>query len=165
MLARVLSIVCVRLRIKVARVLVLPYRALIKFVDWLPLMVLKPKMTAVELFRYLLGACGRIIAQGYRSEKIYLCHGYNFFVVDWYLLRVEMNLGHPHKTRFWYLLGVFSKFSDKHTRHLCRRVPPPPPRGLSARAFLVTLLQTTNCCLRLTVSRYPSAGGRSRLPC
>ena len=25
-----------------------------------------------------------------------------------------MNLGHAHKTRFWYLLGVFSKFSDEH---------------------------------------------------
>ena len=38
--------------------------------DWLPLRVLKPKMTAAELSRYLLGACGKvIIAQGYRSEK------------------------------------------------------------------------------------------------
>ena len=37
--------------------------------DWLPLMVLNPKMTAAELSRYLLGACGKIIAQGYRSEK------------------------------------------------------------------------------------------------
>ena len=25
-----------------------------------------------------------------------------------------MNLGHTHKTRFWYLLGVFSKFSYEH---------------------------------------------------
>ena len=26
----------------------------------------------------------------------------------WNLLGVKMNLGHAHKTRFWYLLGVFS---------------------------------------------------------
>ena len=32
-------------------------------------MVLKPKMTAAELSRYLLGACGKIITQGYRFEK------------------------------------------------------------------------------------------------
>ena len=25
-----------------------------------------------------------------------------------------MNLGHAHKTRFWYLLWAFSKFSDEH---------------------------------------------------
>ena len=37
--------------------------------DWLPLRVLKPKMTAAEFSRYLLGACGKIIAQGNRSEK------------------------------------------------------------------------------------------------
>ena len=36
-----------------------------------------------------------------------------------------------HKTKFWYLLGVFSKFSDGHPRHFHRGVPlslsPPPP--------------------------------------
>ena len=39
-----------------------------------------------------------------------------------------MNLGHAHKTKFWYLLGVLSKFSDKHPRPFYRRVPPPPPQ-------------------------------------
>ena len=41
-----------------------------------------------------------------------------------------MKLGKGHKTRFWYRLGVFSKFSDEHPRHLYRGVPPgvkPPP--------------------------------------
>ena len=28
-----------------------------------------------------------------------------------------MNLGHAHKTRFWCLLGVLSKFSDERPRH------------------------------------------------
>ena len=28
-----------------------------------------------------------------------------------------MKLGKGHKTRFWYRLGVFSKFSDEHPRH------------------------------------------------
>ena len=37
-----------------------------------------------------------------------------------------MNLGHAHKTRFWYLLGVLSKFSNEHPRPFYRRVPPPP---------------------------------------
>ena len=33
---------------------------------------------------------------------------YNLLLLNWYLLGVKMNLGHAHKTRFWYLLGVFS---------------------------------------------------------
>ena len=37
-----------------------------------------------------------------------------------------MNLGHSHKTRFWYHLGVFSKISDEQPRHFYRGVPPPP---------------------------------------
>ena len=37
-------------------------------------------------------------------------------LLNWYLLGVEMNLGHGHKTRFWYLLWVLSKFSDEHPR-------------------------------------------------
>ena len=45
---------------------------------------------------------------------------------NWYLLGVEMNLGHAHKTRFLYLLGLLSKFSDEHPRPLYRRVALPP---------------------------------------
>ena len=41
-----------------------------------------------------------------------------------------MNLGHAHKPRFWYLLGVLSKFSNEHPRPFYRRVPLPPPRGV-----------------------------------
>ena len=47
-------------------------------------------------------------------------------------LGVEMNLGHAHKTRFWYLSGVFSKFSNEQPRHLHRGVP---PRALLAFHF------------------------------
>ena len=46
---------------------------------------------------------------------------YNLLLLNWYLLGVEMNLGHAHKTRFWYLLGVFS---DEHPRHFYRGVSP-----------------------------------------
>ena len=35
-----------------------------------------------------------------------------------------MNLGHAHETRFWNLLGVFSKFSDEHPHQFYRRVLP-----------------------------------------
>ena len=42
---------------------------------------------------------------------------YNLLLLNWYLLGMEMNLGHTHKTRFWYPLGLFSKFSDEHPRH------------------------------------------------
>ena len=35
-----------------------------------------------------------------------------------------MNLGQAHKTGFWYLLVMFSKFSDEHPRHFYRGVPP-----------------------------------------
>ena len=38
-----------------------------------------------------------------------------------------MNLGNAHETRFWYLLGVFSKFSDGCPCHFYRVVP----RGVS----------------------------------
>ena len=45
-------------------------------------------------------------------------------------------MGQAHKTRFWYRLGVFSKFSDEHPRHLYRGVPPgvkPPPPAPSSQ--------------------------------
>ena len=35
-----------------------------------------------------------------------------------------MNLGHTHKTKFWYLLGLFSKFSDEHPCHFIGEYPP-----------------------------------------
>ena len=38
-------------------------------------------------------------------------------------------MGHAHKTRFWYLLGVLSKFSDEHPRPFYRKVPPPGGGG------------------------------------
>ena len=34
-----------------------------------------------------------------------------------------MNLGHAHKTRFWFLSGVFSKFSDEHPRTFIGEYP------------------------------------------
>ena len=41
------------------------------------------------------------------------CHWHLSFQ-NWYLLRVKVNSKpHPHKMRFWYLLGVFSKSSDE----------------------------------------------------
>ena len=42
-----------------------------------------------------------------------------------------MSLGHANKKKkkFWYLLGMFSKFSDEHPHHFYRGVPPPPPLG------------------------------------
>ena len=33
-------------------------------------------------------------------------------------------MGHADKTRFWYLLGVLSKFYDVHPRLFYRRVTP-----------------------------------------
>lgn len=36
---------------------------------------------------------------------------------------MEINLGHAHKIRFWYLLGVSSKFPDEHPPHIYRGVP------------------------------------------
>ena len=59
--------------------------------------------------------------------KILQCEFYNFLLLNWFLfIGVEMNLGHAHETRFWYLLGVFSKFSDEHPLDFCRGVPLPP---------------------------------------
>ena len=58
--------------------------------------------------------------------KICSASYYNLLLLNWYLFGVEMNLGDSHKTRFWYLLEVFSKFSDEHPRHFIRGVPPPP---------------------------------------
>lgn len=45
--------------------------------------------------------------------------------MNWYLLGVEINLGHAHKTKFWYLLGVFSKFSDEHPVTFIEEYHPP----------------------------------------
>ena len=51
-----------------------------------------------------------------------------------------MNLGHAHKTRFWYLLGVVSKFSKEHLRHFYRGVPP----GIRARLRSYYLVNNLN---------------------
>lgn len=42
-------------------------------------------------------------------------------------------MGHAHKIRFWYLLGVFSKFPDEHPPHIHRGAP---PGGLVGRLAL-----------------------------
>ena len=57
-------------------------------------------------------------------------------MLNWYLLGVEMNLGHTHKTRFWYLLGVFSKFYDEHTPVTFIEENPP---GLGAEPPLINI--------------------------
>ena len=51
--------------------------------------------------------------------KIYSASCIIYCQLNWYLLflLVEINMGHAHKTSFWYFLGVFSKFSDEHLRH------------------------------------------------
>ena len=68
------------------------------------------------------------------------CQLYNLLLLNWQLLGVEMKLGQAHKTRFWYRLGVFSKFSDEHPRHLYKGVPPgvkaPPPHNTRHPDFL-----------------------------
>ena len=73
--------------------------------------------------RYLLGACGlpavRLSPRVVDLKNVFVPVIFIIFCC-WsgiYLLGVEMNLRHAHKTRFWYHLGVFSKFSDKHPRH------------------------------------------------
>ena len=53
----------------------------------------------------------------------------SYIVLNWYLLKVEMNLGHAHKTRFWYLF-------DKHPRHFYRRLH--PPSGVKKPALIMT---------------------------
>ena len=69
---------------------------------------------------------------------IKICSASDIFcccTLNWYLLVVEMNLGHAHETRFWYLLGVFSKFSDEHPVTSIVETPhppsPPPPTPAS----------------------------------
>ena len=65
----------------------------------------------------------------------------SYIDLNWYLLKVEMNLGHAHKTRFWYLLGVFWKISDKHPCHFYRGLhhhPPPPHPGGKKTTFIMT---------------------------
>ena len=52
-----------------------------------------------------------------------------FVVVELVPPRAENEFAHAHKTRFWYLLEVFSKFSDGHPHHFFRGVPPPLPQG------------------------------------
>ena len=75
-------------------------------------MVLKPKMTVTKVVSAPL---------------------YNLLLLNWYLLRVEMNLGQAHKTRFWYLLGVFSKFPTSTPVTFIGEYPPPPHFGTGIR--------------------------------
>ena len=68
--------------------------------------------------------------------KILQCEFHNFLLLNWFLfMGVEMNLGHAHETRFWYLLGVFLKFSDEHPLDFCRGVPS-CPQGNSDQTFM-----------------------------
>ena len=85
----------------------------------------------------------------------------NLLLLNLYLLGVEMSFGHAHKARFWYLLGVFSKFSDEHPRHFYRGVPPPPrPPGVSWASnpdvfdFEVSSLSTLSIILQLHASTF-----------
>ena len=48
------------------------------------------------------------------------------YVLFWYLLAVKLTLGHAHKTRYLYLLGVTLKKSDEHPCHFYMGVPSPP---------------------------------------
>ena len=43
----------------------------------------------------------------------------------WYLLGVKIHLSHAHQTRFWYILGCFSKIADEHLRHFYMGVRTP----------------------------------------
>ena len=52
-----------------------------------------------------------------------------FVVVELVPPRAENEFAHAHKTRFWYLLEVFSKFSDEHPHHFYREIPLPLPPG------------------------------------
>ena len=64
-------------------------------------------------------------------------------LLNLYLLGVEMNLGHAHKTRFWYLLGPFSKFSDEHPGYFNNsQVHPKTPK--KAVRWIVPYLQLVN---------------------
>ena len=68
-------------------------------------------------------------------------------LLNWYLIGVEMNLGQAHKTKFWYLLGVFSKFSDDLLHHVYRGVPSRALltilfRGVTQRGFIKTYTST-----------------------
>ena len=56
----------------------------------------------------------------------YIIRTASYKICCWWILGVEMNLEHAHKTRFWYLLGVMSKFSNENPRPFYRRVSLPP---------------------------------------
>ena len=45
-------------------------------------------------------------------------------VLFWYPLGIKLALGHAHKTRSRYLLGVTFKESAEHPRHFYMGVPP-----------------------------------------
>ena len=80
------------------------------------------------------------------------CQLYNLLLLNWYLLGMEMNLGHGHKTWFCYLLGVFSQFSDKHSCQFYRGVPPPHRRFVSKQLISKRLCVALTChlsCIRL----------------
>ena len=106
-------------------------------------MVLKPKMTAARIVSVPFKV--RLSPRVIDLKLMYLLRYANKFLefflfeircpvnllsLNWCLLGVEMDLGHAHKKRFWYLLGVLSKFSDEHPRHFYRGVPPPPPSAI-----------------------------------
>ena len=83
----------------------------------------------------------RDLTQGvlpHKNDGSVRCTFQGFKFVDWYRLFVVVELvpprggnefAHVHKTRFWYLLEVFSKFSDDYPHHFYRGVLLPLPPG------------------------------------
>ena len=72
-----------------------------------------------------------------------------------------MNLGHAYKTNFWYILGVFSKFSNKHPINFIGEFPPPP--GPEHSDFYFS--HTTGSNARLTATTSPLLQTKQTLKC
>ena len=69
-----------------------------------------------------------LISKNPWEESVKICSASYIICCCWTVpLRGGNEFGARPLTRFWYLLGVFSKFSDQHPHHFHRGVPAPPP--------------------------------------
>ena len=98
-------------KITAARVVSVPFRALIKIYDNTCKKSLRPKCSKVIFVNIeICSACYTIL-----------------LLLNRYLLGVEMKLGHARRTRFWYLLGVHLWLTHNASVNSSGTHPPPLP--------------------------------------
>ena len=138
-------------KITAARVVSVPFRALIKIYDNTCKKSLRPKCSKVIFVNIeICSACYTIL-----------------LLLNRYLLGVEMKLGHACRTRFWYLLGVYLWLTHNASVNSTGTHPPPPPRNdpLGISIFFLPCWMANSWGWDSWAVKYPKVGTKKDGKC